>query len=114
MSRSDQLLPISESKTLPVMDGPNATRLSPGGWSTEIDQLLTSTRVARRTLDLEALGACDCAVIITDHRAFDYEFIADHCHNVVDTRNALQGRVGSHLVRLGAPMESRSLSTQAA
>jgi hypothetical protein len=53
-------------------------------------------------------------VIITDHRAFDYAFIADHCQNVVDTRNALQGRVASHLVRLGAPIEMRSLSTAAA
>jgi UDP-N-acetyl-D-glucosamine dehydrogenase len=66
------------------------------------------------TLDREALEACDCAVIITDHRAFDYAFIADHCQNVVDTRNALQGRVASHLVRLGAPIEMRSLSTAAA
>ncbi len=66
------------------------------------------------TLDREALEACDCAVIITDHRAFDYELIAYHCRNVVDTRNALQGNVGSHVVRLGAPMRVRSLSAAAA
>ncbi len=66
------------------------------------------------TLDRELLEGCDCAVIITDHRAFDYEFIAYHCQDVVDTRNALQGMVASHVVRLGAPMGLRSLSTAAA
>jgi UDP-N-acetyl-D-glucosamine dehydrogenase len=66
------------------------------------------------TLDREALETCDCAVIITDHRAFDYEFIADHCQNIVDTRNALQGTGASHVTRLGAPMELRSPSTAAA
>jgi UDP-N-acetyl-D-mannosaminuronate dehydrogenase len=53
-------------------------------------------------------------VIITDHRAFDYELIADNCHSIVDTRNALQGMVASHVLRLGAPMGLRSLSTAAA
>ena len=66
------------------------------------------------TLDREVLEACDCAVIITDHRAFDYEFIAQHCQNVVDTRNALHGTVASHVVRLGAPMRLRPLLTAAA
>jgi UDP-N-acetyl-D-mannosaminuronate dehydrogenase len=66
------------------------------------------------TLDREALEACDCAVIITDHRAFDYELIANHSQSVVDTRNALRGTVASHAVRLGAPMELPSLSTAAA
>jgi UDP-N-acetyl-D-glucosamine dehydrogenase len=65
-------------------------------------------------LDRKALEACDCAVIITDHRAFDYEFIEDHCQNIVDTRNALHGIASSHLVRLGAPVGERSLSTAAA
>src|SRR5712692_220714 len=66
------------------------------------------------TLDRELLEGCDCAVIITDHRAFDYEFIAHHCQNIVDTRNALHGRVASHVVRLGAPMGLPSLLTAAA
>jgi UDP-N-acetyl-D-glucosamine dehydrogenase len=66
------------------------------------------------TLDRTVLAECDCAVIITDHRAFDYEFIARHCQNILDTRNALHGMVASQLVRLGAPVGLRSLSTAAA
>src|ERR1700730_403309 len=65
------------------------------------------------TLDRQVLEECDCAVIITDHRAFDYAFIADHCQNVVDTRNALHGVATSQLVRLGAPVALRSLSAAA-
>jgi UDP-N-acetyl-D-glucosamine dehydrogenase len=66
------------------------------------------------TLNRVVLEECDCAVIITDHRAFDYEFIARHCGNILDTRNALHGMVASQLVRLGAPVGLRSLSTAAA
>src|SRR3984893_7444751 len=66
------------------------------------------------TLDRKVLEACDCAVVITDHRAFDYELIALHCQNIVDTRNALHGMAGSQLVRLGAPVGLPSLSTAAA
>jgi UDP-N-acetyl-D-glucosamine dehydrogenase len=67
------------------------------------------------TLDRQVLEACDCAVVITDHRAFDYELIAQHCPNIVDTRNALHGMAASQLVRLGAPvgLGLRSLSTAA-
>ena len=36
---------------------------------------------------------CDCAVVTTDHSAFDYERIAG-MSIVVDTRNALKGRSG--------------------
>jgi UDP-N-acetyl-D-glucosamine dehydrogenase len=66
-------------------------------------------------LDRQVLEECDCAVVITDHRAFDYELIAQHCRHIVDTRNALHGMVGSQLVRLGAPvgLGLRSLSTAA-
>src|SRR4029079_12964956 len=36
----------------------------------------------------ELLEGADCAVIITDHRAFDYARIVAHSPAVVDTRNA--------------------------
>jgi UDP-N-acetyl-D-glucosamine dehydrogenase len=35
------------------------------------------------------LEELDCAVICTDHSAFDYQMIADHASCVVDTRNAM-------------------------
>jgi UDP-N-acetyl-D-glucosamine dehydrogenase len=42
----------------------------------------------------------DCAVITTNHRAFDYDRIARSAPVVVDTRNALRGRAGQHIFRL--------------
>jgi UDP-N-acetyl-D-glucosamine dehydrogenase len=55
-------------------------------------------------LDRSVLEACDCGVILTDHRAFDYRLIADHCRTIVDARNALNGIAAPQLVRLGAPV----------
>lgn len=37
----------------------------------------------------EWLQSLDCAVVVTDHRAFDWAMIAQHAPMVVDTRNAL-------------------------
>jgi len=45
-------------------------------------------------------GEADCAVIITDHSAFDYRRIAASARLIVDTRNALKGVNSSHVVRL--------------
>jgi UDP-N-acetyl-D-glucosamine dehydrogenase len=45
-------------------------------------------------------GEADCAVIITDHSAFDYRGIAADARLIVDTRNALKGVNSSHIVRL--------------
>jgi UDP-N-acetyl-D-glucosamine dehydrogenase len=42
----------------------------------------------------------DCAVIVTDHSAFDYRQIAATARLIVDTRNALKGVNGAHIVRL--------------
>jgi UDP-N-acetyl-D-glucosamine dehydrogenase len=36
----------------------------------------------------EVLAAVDCAVVITDHTAYDFEFIVNHSPMLVDTRNA--------------------------
>ncbi len=37
----------------------------------------------------EILAECDCAIIVTDHSAFDYDLIVKNVPLVVDTRNAL-------------------------
>ncbi|HUA82799.1 MAG TPA: nucleotide sugar dehydrogenase [Bryobacteraceae bacterium] len=42
----------------------------------------------------------DCVVIVTDHKAFDYAGIVECAPLVVDTRNALKGRVSPKIVRL--------------
>ena len=45
-------------------------------------------------------NGCDCAVILTDHTEFDYEYIAKNSRAVVDTRNALRSFDGDNIVRL--------------
>ena len=48
----------------------------------------------------EGAAEADCTVIVTDHRAFDYECIVDRARLVVDTRNALRGFSSPKIVRL--------------
>ena len=50
-------------------------------------------------VDKAIAGGFDCAVITTDHAAFDYDRLA-RLPLVVDTRNALKGHTGEHIVRL--------------
>jgi UDP-N-acetyl-D-glucosamine dehydrogenase len=42
----------------------------------------------------------DCAVIVTDHRVFDYDRLVRQAPLIVDTRNALKGRSADHIFRL--------------
>ena len=49
---------------------------------------------------LTASAEADCVVIVTDHKAFDYEKILERARLVVDTRNALKGRKSEKIVRL--------------
>ena len=42
-------------------------------------------------LYLEYLATRDAVVIVTDHSAYDWNFIVEHAPLVVDTRNATQG-----------------------
>jgi UDP-N-acetyl-D-glucosamine dehydrogenase len=42
----------------------------------------------------------DCAVIVTDHRSFDYPALARQAKLIVDTRNALKGIDSPNIVRL--------------
>ncbi|HZW11197.1 MAG TPA: nucleotide sugar dehydrogenase [Phycisphaerales bacterium] len=53
-------------------------------------------------LDAGAIAAFDAAVIVTNHRAFDYAMIAKHARLVVDTRDAMRAfapAMGARLVR---------------
>ena len=50
-------------------------------------------------LDTAISGGFDCAVITTDHTAFDYARLAA-LPLIVDTRNALKGMTGANIVRL--------------
>lgn len=51
----------------------------------------------RRGVELtaETLAAADAVVVVTDHRAVDYDLVARHARLVVDTRGALRGRAGA-------------------
>jgi UDP-N-acetyl-D-glucosamine dehydrogenase len=48
----------------------------------------------------ETVAAADCAVIVTDHSAFDYRTLVENAQLIVDTRNALCGFQSTKIVRL--------------
>jgi UDP-N-acetyl-D-glucosamine dehydrogenase len=48
----------------------------------------------------EAAAAADCAIIVTNHTAFDYPALVARAPLIVDTRNALKGVNSAKIVRL--------------
>jgi UDP-N-acetyl-D-glucosamine dehydrogenase len=52
------------------------------------------------TVPLESAADADCAVIVTDHKAFDYQVLLDKAPLIVDSRTALKGVVSPKIVRL--------------
>ena len=60
-----------------------------------------------RAVDLTrgSIGQYDCVVIITDHKAFDYNAIVAEAEVVVDTRNAIK-EPHPNVFKLGAPRTS--------
>ena len=48
-----------------------------------------------------ALSEADAVVIVTDHKAYDWQFVVDHAHLVIDTRNAT-GKTTSSTARIVA------------
>ncbi|MHB9026385.1 MAG: nucleotide sugar dehydrogenase [Armatimonadota bacterium] len=55
--------------------------------------------LASRELTPEVLRAMHCVVMVTDHSAYDLEFIRAHAHLIVDTRNTF-GRTDEQIIRL--------------
>jgi len=49
---------------------------------------------------LEAAANCDCAVILADHSAIDYERLVQIAPLILDTRNRLKGIDSPNIVRL--------------
>jgi UDP-N-acetyl-D-glucosamine dehydrogenase len=49
-----------------------------------------------------AMKQYDCAVIVTDHKTFDYDALVAEADLIVDTRNAIK-QPHPHVFRLGAP-----------
>jgi UDP-N-acetyl-D-glucosamine dehydrogenase len=60
---------------------PHVPRLAPGRRSTDVP-------LESQTLTPEYLGKQDCVVVLTDHSAYDWNFVVEHSSVVVDTRNA--------------------------
>jgi UDP-N-acetyl-D-mannosaminuronate dehydrogenase len=48
-------------------------------------------RMTSRELTEEYLASRDCVLIVTDHSAYDWDWIARHAPLIVDTRNATRG-----------------------
>src|SRR5262249_41563227 len=48
---------------------------------------------------LENLEQYDAVLIVTDHSSYGYEWIVEHSHLVIDTRNATKGIKSSKIVR---------------
>jgi UDP-N-acetyl-D-glucosamine dehydrogenase len=44
----------------------------------------------------------DCVVIVTDHKAFDYDALLEEADLIVDTRNAIK-QAHPNVFKLGAP-----------
>ena len=52
-------------------------------------------RMASQPLSPEYLAARDCVIILTDHTAYDWQFIVRHAELVIDTRDATRGAPGA-------------------
>jgi UDP-N-acetyl-D-glucosamine dehydrogenase len=47
--------------------------------------------MSSRELTEDYLRSRDCVLIVTDHSAYDWGFVARHAPLIVDTRNATRG-----------------------
>ena len=50
-------------------------------------------RMSSQELTADYLQTRDCVLIVTDHSAYDWNWIAQHAPLIVDTRNAMKGVV---------------------
>lgn len=48
-------------------------------------------------LTVESMGEADLILLVTDHSAYDYPWIASQAKLIVDTRNAFKGSPGEHI-----------------
>ena len=51
--------------------------------------------MASQQLTSEFLESQDCVLIVTDHSAYAWSWIAEHASLIVDTRNAMKGVANS-------------------
>jgi UDP-N-acetyl-D-glucosamine dehydrogenase len=48
-------------------------------------------------LTAETLQEADLVLLVTDHSAYDYSWIASHARLIVDTRNAFKNQASAHI-----------------
>jgi UDP-N-acetyl-D-glucosamine dehydrogenase len=61
---------------------------------------LNGKAVKSININPEVLRSMDCVVVLTDHRAFNYEMIATHSSLIFDSRNALEESSRSNVICL--------------
>lgn len=69
------------------------------------DPMVATVRVGERELAAvelseDALKEADATILLTDHSAFDYGWIAETARLIIDTRNAFKGVAGSNIIRV--------------
>lgn len=69
------------------------------------DPMVATVRVGERELvavelSEDALKEADASILLTDHSAFDYGWIAETARLIIDTRNAFKGVAGSNIIRV--------------
>jgi UDP-N-acetyl-D-glucosamine dehydrogenase len=66
------------------------------------DPYISSVRIegGEELQSSDSLASADCAVIVTDHKAFDYARIVESARLIVDTRNALKNFDSPKIIRL--------------
>jgi UDP-N-acetyl-D-glucosamine dehydrogenase len=67
--------------------------------------MVATVRVGERELAAvelseDALKEADATILLTDHSAFDYGWIAETARLIIDTRNAFKGVAGSNIIRV--------------
>jgi UDP-N-acetyl-D-glucosamine dehydrogenase len=81
---------VRESPALDVLE----LLLQRGGDVSYHDPFVAKIRLGERELasvPLDKLGSYDCAIVVTNHKVFDYAQICKESQLVVDTRNATKG-----------------------
>ncbi|MCD6416125.1 MAG: nucleotide sugar dehydrogenase [Planctomycetes bacterium] len=58
------------------------------------------TRLDGAPLEQGALAECDCALIVTDHSAFDWDYVVREAPLILDSRNALKNYNEDHIHKL--------------
>jgi UDP-N-acetyl-D-glucosamine dehydrogenase len=62
-----------------------------------VDPWLLPQHITLVPCDAEQLEAADLIVVLTDHRAFDWDLIESYAHKVLDTRNRLTSALADRL-----------------